>query len=42
MDNHCRALVYAALAVVMQEFGHPLACAASVALCVVALLRSLA
>ena len=42
MDNHRRALVYAALAVVLHEFGHPLACTASVALCVVALLRSLA
>ncbi len=42
MANHCRALAFAALAVVMHEFGYQLACAISVALCVTNLLRSLA
>lgn len=37
-----RALMYAALAVVLGELGHPIGCVACAALCLSALLRSLA
>lgn len=41
MATHCRILIYAALAVVCFELGHPLACAVSIALCATNILWSL-